>query len=152
MKHCILESDWGNVHYWVSDFFDSKRRTLFFLHGLTASHKLFKHQIPYFVNDYNIIVWDAPLHGESRPFEAFTYEKAASLAKRILEDLGISKAVFIGQSMGGFITQSVLKRYPEIVEAFIAIYSTPFGESYYSKFDQWMLKQVGWISHFYSDK
>lgn len=37
--------------------------------------------------------------------------------------------------MGGFITQAVIKRFPAIVKAFVAIDSTPYGNNYYSKSD-----------------
>ena len=147
-----LETKSGIVHYWISEAINPEKTNLFFLHGLTASHELFEKQIEHFSKNYNVIAWDAPAHGASRPFEDFTYEKAAFAAKQILTDNGIDKAVFIGQSMGGFITQSVLKRFPELVEGFVSIDSCPFGEKYYSKSDKWWLRQIEWMSSFYSDK
>jgi pimeloyl-ACP methyl ester carboxylesterase len=112
------------------------------MHGLTANHNLFSNQVNYFEKDYNVIALDAPAHGESRPFTDFTYEKAAFAAKNILESNDINKAIFVGQSLGGYIAQSVLKRFPEIVSAFISIDSTPFGEGYYSRSDKWWLRQI----------
>ena len=144
-----LTTDWGKVAYWVSDDWRANRDTLFFLHGLTADHTLFAKQYPYFAKSYNVIAWDAPAHGKSRPFSSFTYEKAAQIVQKILDHLGISEAIFIGQSLGGFITQSVIKRYPECVKAFIAIDSAPFGETYYSHWDKWWLKQVEWLAYLY---
>ena len=132
MKEKTINTDWGTVYYWISDIWKSYRDTLFFLHGMTADHSMFQRQYEYFSGKYNIIAWDAPAHGKSRPFSDFTYEKAALIAKKILETLKLTESVFIGQSMGGFITQSVIKRYPDSVCGFIAIDSTPFGERYYS--------------------
>ena len=148
----IYKTEYGDVHYWISDEMSAEKKTLFFLHGLTASHALFTKQIEYFEDKYNILIWDAPAHGKSRPYKDFTYEKAANAAKGIFDENGIKAAVFIGQSMGGFITQSVIKRYPEIVSRFVAIDSTPFGEKYYSKSDKWWLRQVEWMSKLYPDK
>ena len=148
----ILETKYGNVHYWISEQIISDRKTVFFLHGLTASHELFTNQTEYFSKKYNVITWDAPAHGASRPFVDFTYEKAAVAAAEILKANGIGGAVFVGQSMGGFITQSVIKRYPEIVKGFVSIDSTPFGEKYYSKSDRWILRQIEWMSALYPDK
>ena len=147
----ILKTEYGDVHYWINET-DSERDTLFFLHGLTASHDLFREQIPHFERLYNVITWDAPAHGLSRPFKDFTYEKAALAAVQILDENGIESAAFIGQSMGGFITQSVIKRFPERVWAFVSIDSTPFGEKYYSKSDRWWLRQIEWMSSLYPDK
>ena len=151
MTEKILVTEYGDVHYWISDI-DKNRITMFFLHGLTASHDLFCQQIPYFSDNYNVIVWDAPAHGLSRPYADFTYEKAAKDAVKILDINGIESAVFIGQSMGGFISQSVIKRYPERVTGFVSIDSTPFGKKYYSRSDMWWLRQIEWMSSLYPDK
>ena len=148
----ILETESGNVHYWISDQIDYGKKTIFFLHGLTASHELFVKQIEYFDGKFNVIAWDAPAHGASRPYKDFTYEKAAFAARDILRANKINGAVFVGQSMGGFITQSVIKRFPELVKGFVSIDSTPFGEKYYSKSDKWWLKQIEWMSSCYPDK
>ncbi len=54
--------------------------------------------------------------------------------------------------MGGFITQSVIKRFPEIVKAFVSIDSTPYGNKYYAPSDTWWLRQIEWMSNLYPDK
>ena len=125
----ILETESGNIHYWISENFRNECGTIFFLHGLTASHDLFVNQIEYFSKDYNVTVWDAPAHGLSRPYKDFTYEKAALAAVQILKDNYIKEAAFVGQSMGGFITQSVLKRFPEYVKCFVSLDSTPLEKN-----------------------
>ncbi|MBO4847443.1 MAG: alpha/beta hydrolase [Lachnospiraceae bacterium] len=152
MKEKILKTKFGDIHYLISDQIREDVSTIFFLHGLTASHDLFVCQTEYFSKDHNVIAWDAPAHGASRPYEDFTYEKAAHEAVEILKVNGISQAVFIGQSMGGFITQSVIKRFPEYVKGFVSIDSCPFGEKYYSRSDRWWLKQIEWMSAFYPEK
>lgn len=149
MKELAVQTEWGAVACWRSDPWDAARETIFFLHGMTADHTLFQWQYPYFAEKYNLAAWDAPAHGRSRPFADFTYEKAALAAKAVLDTLGAPSAIFVGQSMGGFITQSVIKRFPGLVRAFVSIDSTPFGEGYYSGADQWWLRQVGWMSRLY---
>ena len=136
----------GKVCYWCSDSWSSDRKTLFFLHGLTADHRMFQGQYDYFEHDYNILSWDAPLHGKSRPFHAFNFEITTECIKRIFEREYIREAIFIGQSMGGFLTQAVIKRYPQLVSGFVSIDSCPYGLQYYSKSDIWWLKQVEWMS------
>ena len=126
-----------------------ERQTLFFLHGLTADHRLFEGQIPYFEDHYNVLVWDMPGHGKSRPFSDFTFEKAGEIVRRIFLERKIKDAVFIGQSMGGYVAQSVIKRFPDLVRAFVAIDSSPYGEGYYSKSDQWWLRQTELLSKLY---
>jgi pimeloyl-ACP methyl ester carboxylesterase len=109
MREKTIVTDSGTVYYWLSDYFDDNKQTMFFLHGMTGDHSMFQAQTNYFFGKYNLILWDAPAHGKSRPFEIFTYEKAANAIKQIFDDNNISSAVFIGQSMGGFITQAVIK-------------------------------------------
>ena len=141
--------DNGNVYYWMPDVWMEGEKTLFFLHGMTGDHTMFDKQAAYFSKSYNVIVWDAPAHGKSRPFRDFDYDKAAKAIKKIFDTENISGAVFVGQSMGGFLTQAVMKRFPEMVTAFVSIDSTPYGSGYYSKSDVFWLKQVEWMSYLF---
>lgn len=151
MHRMWINDSVGRIVYWKSDLFDLSRSTLFFLHGLTANHTMFETQFPAFEENYNIIAWDAPAHGESRPYPEFTYENAANGIKKILDECGVSAAILIGQSMGGYIAQSFMCRYPEMAKAFVAIDSTPFGD-YYSKSDIWWLRQIEWMSKLFPEK
>lgn len=150
VEYC-MEDAGGKVVYWMAEEMVPSRGTLFFLHGLTADHTMFEKQIRLFKRFYNILVWDAPAHGRSRPYEGFTYEKAAECLKRILDRHEIEKVILIGQSMGGFISQSLISRYPERVRAFISIDSCPYGD-YYSKSDKWWLRQVEWMARLFPDR
>lgn len=148
----IVQSNRGCVYYWVSEFWDEKKETLFFLHGLTGDHNLFEKQVEFFKNNYNIIVWDAPLHGKSRPYTDFSYSHAILDLKEILDDNHVEKVVMVGQSLGGYFSQSFIRSYPERVKGFISIDSTPYGEIYYSKSDRFWLRQVEWMSYLYPHK
>ena len=134
----------GTIVYWISKC--QSKYTLVFLHGLTADHTLFEKQIAFFCGQFNLFCWDTPAHGKSRPFSNFTYSNAAKNLKDILEKEQFENLFFIGQSMGGYITQTYIKRYPNTVKGFVAIDSCPFGEKYYSKFDKWCLRQIEWMS------
>lgn len=149
MHEHAYKSRRGDVHYWISEDFDTARRTLVFLHGLTADHTLFDKQLPCFAADNNLIVWDAPAHGLSRPYADFTYANAAADLKQILCDNGVDFAVMVGQSMGGYVVQSFLLRYPNMVQAFVGIDTCPYGAHYYSKSDKWWLRQIEWMSKLY---
>ena len=152
MDEKIVKSERGNVYYWISSAVAKQRDTLFFLHGLTGDHNLFEKQIEYFENDYNIIVWDAPMHGKSRPYRDFSYLNAIEDMKQILDDNHIEKVILIGQSLGGYFSQSFIRSYPGRVKGFVSIDSTPYGEIYYSKGDRFWLRQVEWMSHLYPYK
>ncbi len=151
MQRKQLDDPKGRIVYWLSDQWDQKRETLFFLHGLTGDHTMFEQQFSFFEKDFNLIAWDAPAHGASRPYEHFGFGTAADGIKRILEASGSSPAILIGQSMGGMMAQAFIRRYPALVKAFVAIDSTPYG-SYYSRSDQWWLRQIEWMSLLFPEK
>lgn len=141
----------GPVAYWVNNC-SNKEYALVFLHGLTADHTLFEKQISHFMERFQVLCWDAPAHGKSRPYEDFSYHHAAEHLKRILEKEEIKKAVFIGQSMGGYVIQTFLKQYAEFAVGFIGVDTTPFGLSYYSNADKWWLRQIEWMACCYPHK
>lgn len=142
MKENFIETENGKVYYWRSDLWDSTKPTIFFLLGLLANHTMFLAQYQHFAKNYNIIMWDAPAHGKSRPFQTFDFDVAARAARQILEYEEVKAAIFVGQSLGGMITQAVIKRFPDIVMAFVAIDSCPYGDGYYSKIDKWLLRHI----------
>lgn len=151
MQKAKIDDSIGNIVYWKSDVFDLSKDTIFFLHGLTGNHTMFEQQFPAFMESYNIIAWDAPAHGESRPYPNFNYDNAAKAMKIILDECGMHEVILIGQSMGGFISQAFISRYPAMVKGFVAIDSTPYGD-YYSKSDIWWLRQIEWMAKLFPEK
>lgn len=150
MQQAILECKKWTVYYWHTNI-DLAKRTVFLLHGLIADHTMFNKQIEFLSGKYNVIVWDAPAHGRSRPYSNFSYEDAVVVMLQILNKLQIKQVVLIGQSMGGYIAQSFVSRYSEMVIGFVSIDSTSFG-NYYSKSDIWWLKQIEWMCKLFSEK
>lgn len=149
MKEQMLQTDKGKVFYWQSDNWDINKDTIFFLHGLTADHSMFDGQITAFEKEYNLLTWDTPAHGKSRPFEVFDFSDTFSYIEIILNNLSVERVILVGQSLGGYLAQSFIKRYPDRVKGFVSIDSTPYGLDYYSRFDIWILKQIEWMAHLY---
>lgn len=145
-----VSSEYGKSFYWISYPANSSKGTLIFTHGLTADHSTFDKQIDFFCNDYTIITWDVPMHGESVPYSTFSYSNAAAELNNILIKEQIDEAIHIGMSMGGYVVQSFIEKYPQKVKGFVALGTTPFGLKYYSKSDMWWLKRVklmfGWLT------
>lgn len=126
--------------YYSSEI-DPRKRTIVFFHGLSADHRLFRDQVAYFKDDYNIITWDAPGHGDSKDAPSYELDVAAQAIEAILDKEGVTKAILVGQSFGGYHAQSFMLRYPERVEAFIGIGTSPYG-NYYSKLDFFLLRKA----------
>ena len=91
--------------------------------------------------------WDAPAHGRSRPFADFDFGDTSGYIRSILDRHSVDQAVLAGQSLGGFLAQSFIKRYPARVKSFVSIDSTPYGSGYYSGTDIRILKQVEWMAY-----
>ena len=146
-----LNSDRGIVYYWISRSDKADAKCIVFTHGLTANHTMFEKQTEYFKQDFTVITWDVPLHGLSRPYKSFSYENCAHDLMGILNRENVNKAVLVGMSMGGYLCQEFAFRYPERVQGFVALDTTPFGLGYYSKSDIWWLKRVAPLARMYTE-
>ncbi|MDR1853150.1 MAG: alpha/beta hydrolase [Propionibacteriaceae bacterium] len=142
MLHKTVQLASGTVHYWINEL-RSERRTLLFTHGLAANHEMFEKQVEFFGADFNVITWDVPLHGLSRPYRGFSYADCAQRMKQILDAESVGKVVLVGMSMGGYPSQEFASRFPQLVDGFVGIDTTPFGLSYYSRADIRILERVG---------
>ncbi|WP_066719723.1 alpha/beta fold hydrolase [Clostridium sp. Marseille-P299] len=151
MEHKQIKSQNGNTHYWIAHNKNATAKCIVFTHGLTANHTMFEKQVERFSSEYTVLTWDVPLHGLSRPYHDFSYEKTAIELHSILKNEGISKVILLGMSMGGYPSQMFASMFPEMVEGFIALDTTPFGMKYYSKTDLWWLKQVESMAKWFPD-
>ena len=142
MTEKTLRTNHGEIHYWVNASLPGKA-ALVFLPGLTADHRLFARQIEYFSQRYNVLVWDAPGHNFSRPFTLdFTLMDKAAWLHEILLKEEIEKPILIGQSMGGYVSQCYLEKYPGSVRAFISIDSAPIKKKYMTAAEIWLMKHT----------
>ena len=117
----------GTIRYWVSA--PGPRGTaLVFLPGLTADHRLFQMQLSFFASRRPLLVWDAPGHGASRPFALdFSLMEQAEWLHGILVRERMGGPVLIGQSMGGYLAQCFMERFPGQARGFISIDSPRFN-------------------------
>lgn len=141
MEEKCRETAHGSIHYWISHS-SPKKPWLVFLPGLSADHTLFEKQLEYFCG-YNCFVWDAPAHGLSRPFPlTFTMDDLADFLQEIFLEEGIHAPVLIGQSLGGYISQAYMARYPGAARGFVSIDSCSLSRKYYTFWELAMLKNT----------
>lgn len=152
MKQMTINGIGGKVHYWISRPNNNFKGALVFTHGLTANHTMYERQVEYFKDDYVVITWDVPLHGLSIPYKEFSYEIAARDLNSILLQESIGKVCLIGMSMGGYPSQMFAYLYPEKVQCFVGIDTTPFRTEYYSRSDLWWLSKVKTMAKWFTDK
>ena len=149
MEQKSIRSERGETFYWTEKA--GSPFALVFLPGLSADHRLFDKQTEEFSGKYDIVVWDAPAHGRSRPYRDFTYPNAAEELRSILASEGIERAVLAGQSAGGFVAQSFYRKYPGMVAGIFTIGTCPYGASYYSGSDLFWLRQTKWMFRAFPD-
>lgn len=139
----VFETQCGNIHYWINENPDAKRKSLVFLPGLTADHRLFDKQVMYFEEKYNVFVWDAPGHAASWPFTFdFSLMDKAKWLDEILCKEEISHPIIIGQSMGGYVGQAYAEAFPDKLKGFVSIDSAPLQRKYLTAAELFLLKRM----------
>lgn len=142
MREQVFLTGMGDIHYWAGGP-GAGAPWLVFLPGLTADHRLFDKQAEEFEPKFNCLVWDAPAHGASRPFALkFSMDDLADWLHAILEREGARRPVLVGQSMGGYISQVYMERYPETVSGFVSIDSCSLKRKYYTGMELYLLKHT----------
>ena len=115
------------------------------IHGFSEDSDLWKYQIEFLKNNFQLIVPDLPGSGLSQVSrwslagsrEYITVEWMAGCIKVILDkELSYSSplgrpggATIIGHSMGGYITLALVEKYPELINKFGLFHSTAFADS-----------------------
>ena len=133
----------GEIHYWTNKKRFKSKMALVFLPGLTADHRLFDKQIEYFEKKCKILVWDAPEHAASWPFDpSFDLWDKARWLDGILEQEKITAPVIVGQSMGGYVGQMYAQLFPGKMKGFISIDSAPLQRKYVTAAEIWLLKRM----------
>lgn len=100
------------------------------LHGYLENRKMWKSMVDELSASHKIILLDLPGHGESPNFdEEHTMEQMAREVKETLNFLGVSTAVFVGHSMGGYVTLAYAELFPDAVSGFILMNSTTFPDT-----------------------
>lgn len=103
---------------------------LVFIHGYLESSNIWESFIPRFEKDFTVICPDTPGHGESGVLgEVHEMDEMASVVDAILIAEKIEKATLFGHSMGGYITMSFVRMYPEKLNAYCLFHSTPFADN-----------------------
>lgn len=141
VKTC--ETRLGPIRYWVNTDAECPDVQLVFLPGLTADNRLFNEQVRFFAGNYPTLVWDAPGHAASHPFNlTFSLADEARWLHEILETVGFNRPVIIGQSMGGYVGQAYLQEYPEQLAGFVSIDSAPLQRSYITSAELWLMGRM----------
>jgi pimeloyl-ACP methyl ester carboxylesterase len=93
--------------------------------GFSADHSVWDNILDLLSSHYKIVVFDLRGSGQTEvPAGPYTIDQLADDVYNLCQNLSIPKAKFLGNSMGGYIVQSLAYRYPNHVEAAIIENST----------------------------
>lgn len=107
--------------------------TVIFLHGIGGNKGNWSDQLNFFASaGYRAVAWDVRGYGESDDYEGdFLFEEVSADLLRLMEDLKIEQAHFVGLSMGGRILMDFAWRYPDRAKTLVICGAFPsFGKAF----------------------
>ena len=105
------------LHYEVHD--NNKDNWVVFVHGIGGSTKTWKRQIDDFSAKYNLLLLDLHGHGKSESGGKVSVAMVNDEIKEVMDYLGISKADFVGMSLGTLVIAQFAIRYPQYVGSIV---------------------------------
>ncbi len=110
--------------------YGSSDRAILLLHGYLENANVWDDFADELSKTYRVIAIDLPGHGISEvKGEVHTMEFLADVAADAVRSQGLSKAIVIGHSMGGYVGAAMLEEHPEMVSGLIFLHSSPFADS-----------------------
>lgn len=101
---------------------------LVFLHGIGGAARAWRGQLNAFSDRTHAIAWDMPNYGGSAPLQTVSILTLAEALKDFLRQVGATKPILVGHSIGGMIVQQLLVMEPRIAAAVVLAQTSPaFG-------------------------
>jgi len=105
----------------------SGKPPMVFLHGWAGDHTVFTPQVDHFSQNHCTFAVDLRGHGQSdKPEQNYTMAGFADDIAWLCTQLGVTKPVIVGHSMGGNIALELAARYPDLPAAIILLDSVVF--------------------------
>ena len=103
---------------------------LVFLHGIGGAARGWRGQLIAFSNRYRAIAWDMPGYGGSMALPEVSIATLADALNDFLQQVGITRPILVGHSIGGMIVQQWLTKNTGIAAAVVLAQTSPaFGKS-----------------------
>jgi 3-oxoadipate enol-lactonase len=110
---------------------------LVFVHGFTTTSEFWKAQADEFSKQFRVVRINLPGHGGSPAPTSRSYKIPDFVedVARVFKELRIDKAVLIGLSMGGIISQMFAVKYPQLLDGLVLADTTAHGVGEHGKAD-----------------
>jgi pimeloyl-ACP methyl ester carboxylesterase len=117
-----------NINISFSD--TGKGTAVVLLHGFLENSSMWDAYVPDFVKKYRVVSINLLGHGKTGCLGYIhTMEDMADAVHAVLADLRIRKAIFVGHSMGGYISLAFAELYPDMVKGLVMLNSTSRADS-----------------------
>lgn len=102
-----------------------KGRAIVLLHGFLENSSMWNFYINNFSQNHQVITIDLLGHGQTDNLSYIhTMEDMADAVHAVLSHLNITEAVFVGHSMGGYVSLAFAELYTEMVKGIVLLNST----------------------------
>jgi len=102
---------------------------LVFLHGIGGAARAWRGQLIFFGDRFHAIAWDMPGYGGSAPLAKCSIAALADALQDFLQQVGTTKPILVGHSIGGMVVQQLLAKHPHIAAAVVLAQTSPaFGK------------------------
>ncbi|MEY9156245.1 3-oxoadipate enol-lactonase [Bradyrhizobium japonicum] len=109
---------------------DPDATPLIFLHGIGGAARAWRQQLARFSTQFRAIAWDMPGYGRSAPLASVSIAALADALQQFIEQLGATKPILVGHSIGGMIVQKWLAQSPKLARAVVLAQTSPaFGKA-----------------------
>lgn len=133
MKQHQLEN--SPIVYYISG--KENAQWILFIHAAFVNHSMFRAQIDYFREKYNVLTLDIIGHGKSiNTQKGDSIDKMSGWIREILKKEKIEKIHIVGISLGAVLAQDFANQYPEAVQSLAC-----FGGYDINNFDMKMQKE-----------
>jgi len=103
---------------------------LIFLHGIGGAARAWRRQLATFGDHFHAIAWDMPGYGGSAPLASVSITALAEALQQFIEQLGATRPILVGHSIGGMIVQKWLAQSPKLARAVVLAQTSPaFGKA-----------------------
>ncbi|TAF63395.1 MAG: alpha/beta hydrolase [Cytophagales bacterium] len=108
-----------------------KGQVVLLLHGFCENNTLWQNYMKHLAKRYRVIALDLPGFGASEDLlnHPTTLTQIAEQINEFLQTLEIEKAIFIGHSLGGYVSLAFAEKYPEKVQGIGLFHSTALPDS-----------------------
>jgi len=139
-----IRVDTGEIELQVRDYPHDGKAVLF-LHFGGANMVMWRDVVPYFHDDFRVVLIDLRGHGKSdKPQEGYHIDDMAGDVVAIMESLKINKVHIVGSSLGAEVGLSLAANYPDKVRSLVCE-GALFNES--GPYGLWEGTQEDFIKH-----